>query len=138
MTPRQILTNEITTDPLNRGYSTMTDLQVMESLNTVDRPAPDLNYLSSTQIFEVLDPTDYETLEASPTQLDRLKVLLALGTVNVGPISQGRAVLASLFPEGSTTRTALLNAVAQTQPRWKEIGLSRGVTEEQISIVRAS
>jgi len=34
------LKSEITTDPLGRGYATMTDAAVATSLNAVDRPGP--------------------------------------------------------------------------------------------------
>ena len=40
MSPTLVLRAELDNDPLGRGYSTMTDNQVIESINEPNRPAP--------------------------------------------------------------------------------------------------
>jgi hypothetical protein len=130
-----ILINEISNDPLAKGYAGMTDEEITVSLNTIDRPDEDRDSLSSTEIFELINPTEYDNLTAD--QKDKLKVLLGLGTVKVNTGSQGRTLLSNLFGPGTNTRTALINAATQFQARWKEIGFPREVVIGDVTIARA-
>jgi hypothetical protein len=45
------LGQEIKNDPLNRGYSGMSNTQILESLRTPDRPAGTYNVLSSAELL---------------------------------------------------------------------------------------
>ena len=60
----QILSTEISTDPLTRGYSGMTDVQIRDSLNnTIDRP----NTRSITAIVEYLATKKHRTNQGNDT-----------------------------------------------------------------------
>lgn len=137
MTPLEILTAELVNDPLARGYAGMADAQVAESMNLIDRPALPVERMTGTEVFELITPADYTAIEADPVKLDRLRVLLSLGEINVAEGSQGRALLLWLFPAGSDTRAALAAFTTRLQARWEELGLPRELTPRDVANVRA-
>ena len=51
----QTLITELQTDPLNRGYSQMTDEQVAAALNEKNRRVPTERFISMRAIAAVLD-----------------------------------------------------------------------------------
>jgi len=62
-----ILKNEITNDPLGRGYASMSDAQVAASLNTVDRTVPDSTRYTMRRVMEVMTDAG-----AAITKLDQV------------------------------------------------------------------
>jgi hypothetical protein len=118
----ETLRTELLTDPLSRGYSTMTDQQAADSLNTVDRPAPDMETISNTDLYEAIDRSEYNPL--TENEKDRLRILLGLETIRVASGDQGRAEILALFGAGTTTRANLIAlATGQLQSRATELGL---------------
>jgi len=87
-------------------------------------PADDVTQLSASQIFEAIEQTDYDALDAAAQ--NRIELILKLGdNIEVGPGSKARAWLVAAFGAGTTTRDNLLSLVTnQTQPRWQALGLS--------------
>ena len=115
----QDLKNELTNDPLVRGYSGMTDAQAAASLLTKNRPFNKLS-LNASEIFEAIDLAEYSALSAA--EKGRVDVVLGLGDqVFIGPTSKARAFLAGAFGANTATRTALLASAAGTISRSQEI-----------------
>ena len=54
----QVLKNEIDTDPLVRGYAGMTDQQVADSLNTVDRTR-NRSVMTGKEVKDRIDTTEW-------------------------------------------------------------------------------
>lgn len=123
---------EITNDPLTRGYSGMTDQQVVDSLNTSDR-----NYnkpsIGVDEIYDALDLTEFAALSAdNKARVDR--ILSMGGSVKV----QGnvKTELASIFGSETATRTALLAAIKTTQTRASELGVGN-VNAGDVNVARS-
>lgn len=57
-----ILKTEISTDPLSRGYSGMTDLEVADDLNTVYRTKV-RDYISGSEILNATDDAEFDALQ---------------------------------------------------------------------------
>ena len=119
-----ILDSELRIDPLARVYSSMSNAQILTSINTVDRPAPDLTVSSSSEIFEAIVDSEYQLL--SDANKDAVRIVLGLGdNVLVGPTSQARSLMLSAFVAGTTTRANLISLVTGIlQSRAAEIGLN--------------
>lgn len=125
------LKNEITTDPLARGYASMTNQQVADNLNTVYRTLP-VESVTGQDIFEAVVQADYAALTAAQKEL--LYAIVGMGTIRVNGANTTAALLA-MFPSGSTTRANL--AALRTRPvsRAEELGLPR-VDDEHIRSAR--
>ena len=61
----QTLITELQTDPLNRGYSQMTDEQVAAALNEKNRRVPTERFISMRAIAAVLDDIEYAKVKAA-------------------------------------------------------------------------
>lgn len=117
----QILWNEINADPLARGYTGMTNVQIADSLNTVNRTRQRTT-MSSAEIYENIDTTEFQAKTAA--QKEYTRDVLGLGQdVQIGPSSKARAVLLAVFGGGSNTITALAAAAQENISRAIELGL---------------
>jgi hypothetical protein len=114
------LINELTSDPLGIGYGDMTDAEVAASLNAADRERI-VPTLTSTQVFEAIDPGEFASLTDAQKAL--VRDLFAIGTVDITPDSNGRAVILNLFDAGSTTRANLLAEATEPISRAMELKL---------------
>jgi hypothetical protein len=114
------LINELTADPLGIGYASMTDAEVAASLNAAnhERIVPTL---TSTQVFEAIDPGEFSSLTDAQKAL--VRDLFALGTVAISPDSNGRAVILNLFGPSTATRANLLGEATEPISRATELGL---------------
>ncbi len=131
------LSDEITNDPLSRGYSGMTDAQVADSLNAVDRPAPvpveDVRrYLHLVDAWgDIADASRDTTLLASKRKaarkmVDALQDFESFDLQNYG--TQIGARLGELVTEGMLTtdqRTVIIAMEASRQSRAQELGIGR-------------
>lgn len=123
MSQLDILKTELTTDPLGRGYSGMTDAQAADSLNVADR-AFDRTSLSGSEIYNALVPSEFQSLTAA--QKEFVRDVFSLGdAIDVSTGTNARTVLLSAFGAGTTTRINLGALVASTRSRADELGLSR-------------
>ena len=132
------LREELLNDPLGINYSVMDDAAALASLTDESaRPAPDRDSLSGSEIYEVVDRTEYAAL--SPGEQEELKVILTLGdNIQVGPSSKARAALAAMFGPATATRAALLALVTnRTQSRAQELGLPANLDAEMIAAARS-
>jgi len=117
---------EITTDPLGRGYASMTNVQVVDSLNTVNRTR-DRIIVPSHEVFEALDFGELKALAAADRQI--VLGLLAMGDVNLkGP--NLRAAFGTIFGAGPTTRANLVALQTEPVSRAEELGLGNVETRD--------
>ena len=118
-----VLYNELTTDPLGRGYSGMTNAEKAADLNTEYRQR-DITAMSATDIFQNVDDAEYAAL--TDTQRQAFWGMLGMGTLN--PWGQEAAIFIQLFGGGSDTIIALQAARVEAISRGVELGLGE-VTE---------
>lgn len=127
------LKNEVTNDPLARGYASMTDAQVAADLNTAYRTR-ERTSLSGSEIFNSIVPAEFAALADSQKQF--VRDVFSLGdSVNVSTGTNARAVLLDAFGAGSTTRTNLAALVLESISRAQELELWT-ITEQDVGRVR--
>lgn len=128
----QALRAELLTDPLARGYSAMTDAQVVTSLNVANRSVA-RDTIPAHEVVEATVPAEWAALSAQEKQ--RYAILTGAGDVNVkGPNT--RASFLAMFGAGTATRTALAALQTKTVTRGAELGLNT-VTALDVSRARA-
>ena len=114
-----MLATEVLTDPLGRGYSGMSDLEVADDLNTEYRTRTRATVFGY-EIFNETDDAEYAALtDAQKSSWDALCGIEQIDTSN----GVAKAREAELFGSGTTTRSnlaALKNPVAS---RAAELGL---------------
>jgi hypothetical protein len=98
-----ILANEVATDPLVRGYAGMTDQQLIDSLNALDR-IRELIVMSAGDIMEAIDGVEFTALSAAlKARVDRV---LGLGSeIIIGPGNAHNAVQEILAAFGGASAT---------------------------------
>ena len=117
LTQLQILKDEML-DPLGRGYSSMSDLEIANDMNTEYR---DLNLylLTASQVFNAIDKSEYDAL--SEGDKDMVWRILHMGEVN--PFGLEADIFLEIFGGASQTITDLKIIRKATQSRASEIGL---------------
>jgi len=125
-----VLNNELTVDPLSRGYSGMTDAEAATDLNTEYRDR-NVTSMSATDIFQNVDETEYAAL--TDAQRQAFWGMMGMGTLN--PWGQEAAIFTDLFGGISATITALAAARVETVSRAVELGLGI-VTEGDVAKAR--
>ena len=117
------LRDEVTTDPLGRGYAGMTDQQLVDDLNAPVRTR-ERTTMSAGEIMEHIDTAEFAALtNANKARVDRV---LGLGAdVIIGPRHAHSAVQEFLatFGGGSATLTALTASRDEVISRATEIGV---------------
>ena len=115
----QALWTEISTDPLSRGYSGMTDARIAIDLNTVYRTCM-RDRLSSAEIYEQIVVAEFQT--KTDAQKVYIRDILGLGgDVQVGPDSKARQVMLAIFGAGSGTLAALAAILPESVSRATEL-----------------
>ncbi len=109
-----MLLSEITNDPLSVGYSTMTDLQVSQSLNTVNRVLA-RESISGSELFGYTDAAEYTAL--TDGQKQQWLGLCGIDTV----LKSAVPLIKSLFGNGTVTWGAIVKT--ETVSRAQELGL---------------
>ena len=126
------LKQEITTDPLGRGYAGMTDQQIADSLNTADRPAIVPTVAGALGIMRLVGPAlgaaILDKIEAAAGSDSRLQWFLRELTTNgidLGhPVT--RATIDELVVAGVLTQTeadAMKRSAERTVTRAEELEL---------------
>lgn len=113
------LIDEITNDPLVRGYSGMTDAELADSLNTENRSVTK-QFLTGSEIFNATDDVEYAAL--TDAQKSSWDALCAIGSIDTNS-GVAKAREAELFGVSTTTRANLLAVRTQTVSRAVELGL---------------
>ena len=119
-----ILHDELTADPLTRGYSTMSDAQAAADLNTVYRTRA-VERLDQADVYNAVVVSEFTALSADARRevWDIVQVGGASG-LWVRPGDTARARFITLFGAESTTIQALAALLTQDITRAQELGLS--------------
>lgn len=113
-----ILKDEITNDPLVRGYSGMSNIEIANDLNTTYR-SQNKTILSSSEIANAMDVTEFTALAAGDR--DEIWNWLSLGQLNPFGIEATR--FTTIFSGGSATIAALGAIRIQAITRAQELKL---------------
>lgn len=113
-----ILKTEITTDPLTRGYSGMSDEQIAASLNTPNRQA-DQDSLTGGMVMASIVRSEYANLTANDKQY--VQLLISCGTMPI--TAQLKTEFGAVFAAGTGTRANLLALLKRTGSRAEELGI---------------
>lgn len=127
-----VLHNELTNDPLDRGYAGMTDQQAADSLNAVNR-SRERGVVPSYEIIDATVPAEWAALSAAEKQ--RYQTLTGAGQVNVRS-GNARAAFMAMFGAGTQTRTNLAALQNEQVSRATELGLEY-VYEGHVFMARA-
>jgi antitoxin component HigA of HigAB toxin-antitoxin module len=113
----QILEDELVADPLSRGYSGMTDAELLTSLNAADR---DRNRTSMTgrEVKSQIDAAEF----AAKTDAQKQQIIELLKRDDLDLFGLDKEILADIFGS-STTETNLLAARVESISRATELGL---------------
>ncbi len=114
-----ILRDEVLTDPLGRVYSGMTDQQVADSLNAIDRTRIRPT-IPAIEVIEATDALEYAGLSAGEKQ--RYGTFISAGEINPSGANT-LAAFSAMFPGGTATRANLIAARDETISRATELGL---------------
>lgn len=123
---------ELTTDPLGRGYSGMTDQEVADSLNAENRNR-DREIIETWEILEATSPSEWAALSAAEKQ--RYQTLTGVGRINV-KAPNIRSALGAMFGAGTDTRTALVALQTESISRAQELGHRRPIDPAQVAQAR--
>ena len=118
MTFIEILKNEIETDPLSRGYSGMTDLEVANDLNTVYR-TKNKTSMTGSEVLNAIVISEWTSLTADKQRT--VWDVVHLGTIN--PFGIEATLMISVFGAGSDTIAALADARKDDVSRASELGM---------------
>lgn len=130
-----VLREELTNDPLTRGYSGMSDAQAADSLNTKNRQR-DPASVPSSLILTGMVPSEWAALTADQKQY--LGYVFSLDQIDIRTGSQARVALLAMFAAGSQTRTNITNLLTNLVSRADELDLGDIVRPGDIASVRAS
>jgi len=126
-----ILSSELSSDPLARGYSGMTDQEAADDLNTKYRTATRTAVFGS-EILNATDDTEFSAL--TDAEKDRWLALCAVDYVNVSS-GVAKSLEADIFGPGTTTRTNLIALKTESISRALELGLN-GVLSGDVQYAR--
>lgn len=129
----ETLAEELTVDPLARGYSGMGDEEAANRLNVEDRTAP-LESISPATFLHGMVETEFEALTAAQRQY--LGLALGNGPIDIREGSEIRVALLAFFGAQSQTRANLLASLDRTASRVEELGLPAPVTPTNVADAR--
>lgn len=129
---RQILHDELTSDPLGRGYSGMVDQGVSDDLNSAYRTRT-RNRIETWEIIEATVPAEYAALSDGEKQ--RYQTFIAAGVLDPSGVNT-RAAFGAMFGPGTVTRTNLLAMASEAVSRAEELGVPN-VTANQVASARS-
>lgn len=128
----QLLVDELTNDPLALGYTAMTNLEIITSLNDETR-SKDKAFISTSEILEAIEPTALVSL----TNAKATRVWGVLGMNSVDPFGVTADVLIDAFGSGSVTILALGVLRVELISRAAELGYPSKVKEGHVEMARA-
>lgn len=112
------LKTELTTDPISRGYGSLSDEQAAESLNAPNRQ-PNRESLTGGMLAASIVRSELAALATADQNY--VRALLPCGDI---PLTATiKTELGSIFGVGTTTRTNLLALLKRTGSRAEELGL---------------
>jgi hypothetical protein len=114
-----VLGDELTGDPLGRGYDAMTAEEAAIDLTTQYRSGP-VEAVTGAAILNTTDDAEFDALP--DTAKDRWLALCAIDSIDVTS-GVAKAIEADLFGPGTATRTSLLAMKTRPISRATELGL---------------
>jgi hypothetical protein len=117
------LCDEVTNDPLARGYATMTNAEVVADLYTVYRTRPRTS-MTGQEVWETTAYSDF----SGKSDGEKAQWLALTANATLDPYGNSVELAKSIFGAGSETITALANARIESISRVEELGL--GVVKE--------
>ena len=119
-----ILQSELTNDPLNRNYQTMSDQEVEYDLRNVAAygasPRQRIRALmTSTEVFNSIDLTEFNAL----TDHQRSNIMGLMSFGNLNPDGREKDLFVNYFGAGSNTLTALNAARMENISRCVELNI---------------
>ena len=112
-----ILKDEITNDPLNRGYTEMTDEEVAADINllvrTRNRPS-----MTSSEVLNAINITEWISL----TDAEQQQIWDVIHMGNINPFGVEATIFIAIFGNGSDTITTLAAARVENVTRATELG----------------
>lgn len=114
----QVLKNEIDTDPLTRGYAGMTDQQVADSLNTVDRTR-NRSVMTGKEVKDRIDTTEW----SGRTDAQKQIVLALCNRDDLDPFGIDAQIFQDEMAGATNTLAALTAYRVENVSRGEELGL---------------
>jgi len=114
------LATELTTDPLGRGYSSMTSIEAADDLNTKYRTRIRPT-VSGSEILNATDDAEFSAV-ADPSASDRWLLLCGVDAVDTSN-GVAKSLEATLFGPGTTTRANLAAIRQEAISRAEELAL---------------
>lgn len=130
---RVILAAELTNDPLGRGYSAMTNDEVVNSLRNVKDRTRIRDRMDSSEVFQAIDLPEFNAL----TEIRQRNVMSVLGFGYVNPQGREADMFVAYFGAGSATISALQAARQESISRSYELGIPN-VYEPDVAAVRGA
>lgn len=127
----QLLINELTVDPLSLGYSTMTNVQVKDSLNSAVRNK-NKSSIATADILEAIDPAELMALAGEKS----VRVWGVLGMDSIDPFGVAVEVFKDAFGNTSATLVALAALRKESVSRAQELGYPGLVKEGHVEMAR--
>lgn len=115
---KTVLIDELTLDPLGRGYAAMSDAAVADDLNAPTRGGVKAR-MEATEVLNAVAPAEYKALTDSAKQ--QLWGLLGMGSLD--PSGVEKDILVEMFGAGSATVANLQSARQTGVGRAAELGL---------------
>lgn len=116
----QPLCDEITLDPLGRGYASMTAEQIHTDLHTEYR-SRFRDQVNGSELFEGIDPADW----VAQSESNRTLVLQILALGDIDPRGNARTLLIGIFGGGSQTISNMAAIATELISRVDELQLGR-------------
>ncbi len=116
----QVLCDEVSIDPLGRGYSGMTSQQVADDLTTNYRTAW-LSCVDGSALLDAIDAADW--VSVTDAQQSQALSILAIGCLN--PQGNARTLMIGIFGSGSQTIVNMAAVAQEPISRAAELGLSK-------------
>lgn len=114
----KVLKNEIDTDPLTRGYAGMTDQQVADSLNTVDRTR-NRSVMTGKEVKDRIDTTEW----AGRTDAQKQIILALCNRDDLDPFGIDAQIFQDEMAGATNTLAALTAYRVENVSRGEELGL---------------
>ena len=115
-----ILRDELTSDPLARGYAGMSDQQAADSLNTANRTV-DRGVIAAHEAVDAIVAAEW--LSLADVKRSAITLIVSAGQVNVANPNV-QAIFANAFGAGTATRANLIALKTETVSRAVELGLN--------------
>ena len=112
-----ILSDELTNDPLNRGYAEMNDEEVAININFLDRTF-NRPSMTSSEVLNAIDITEWSAL----TDAGQQQIWDVIHMGNINPFGVEATIFIAVFGNGSDTIKALAAARVENVTRATELG----------------